>query len=388
VVQGLRGQHPRDLRGPQLTDALHAASVGRHLRDVMPNRCRALAFALIAIIAVACTTSVPATPGASVALIPSPSAKVTAPAATLTPTIEPEATCPTEPTDAVPEIDLQTPDGVGAISLESAALASAAPVDASVIPIVSTILGGPGLAASLSVDSAIDDSIVIVSISADFLPYGSASILPVKARFDGATIVFDLPDRNISGQLRADVRWTSRCGPGGAAGTVGLTLVASSVAAGCPTTGSGLLARVKALAKQRITVGTLSVPIGIVGWSGRWIAAAADDEIAQFSGWNRNAVITVDPEALISVREAIDDLALLSVRAATFRRADVDAFLSPDSTGDLPAVSVTTRSVNAKGRVNIPAPAESGRYVVEIQASWQTSCVTLQTYEVVSVTVR
>jgi hypothetical protein len=346
-----------------------------------------LALALIASIAVACTTKGSAAPSAPVGPTSGSTAQVTT-APTPAATIQPEATCPTEPTDAVPEIDLQTPEGIGAISLEAGVLASASPVDASVVPIVSTILGGPGLAATLSVDPSLDASIAITSISADFLPYGSASVLPVKARFDGATIALDLPDRTISGQLRADVGWTSRCGPGRGAGTVGLALVASSIAAGCPTTGAGLLARVKTLAKQRITVGTLSVPIGIVSWSGRWIAAAADDVIPQFAGWDRNAVITVDPEALISVREAIDDLGLLSVRAATFHRADVDAFLSPDSTGDLPAVSVTTRPVNPKGRVNIPAPADSGRYVIEIQATWQTSCLNLETYEVVSVTVR
>ena len=137
----------------------------------------------------------------------------------------------------------------------------------------------------------------------------------------------------------------------------------------------------------QITVGTRQLPINIVGWTGRWMAASSIDDFAAFDGWDRSVSIAVAPEANVTVREAVDDLGILSVRASIFRRAEVIAYLEPDSSGNLQSVKVTTRPVYVNGRVNIPAPLEPGSYVFELESAWQTACLTLDTYHVVTVEV-
>jgi hypothetical protein len=98
-------------------------------------------------------------------------------------------------------------------------------------------------------------------------------------------------------------------------------------------------------------------------------------------------VISVAPGANVAVRENVDDLHIVNVRASIYRRADVDAYFGPNSTQDVDPVTIVRRDVNLKGNVNIPAPLEPGTYVFDIDATWLTSCFQLQTTRSVSVKV-
>ena len=355
---------------------------------------RAGLLVVFAMLVGACGVTAPvATPAATAVatLTPTPSPAPTPtplPSPTVLPTAQPLPTCPADPGSFSAGMDLQAIAGPGSIDLQPGPLPPPMSVDASVVPIVATVLGGRGLVAVLHIDSSVDDTIAITTVAADFLPYGSASTLPVGTTIDGPAETFTLPDRSMNGQLRLAISWTTRCGSGQGAGTIGLTVVLSSVAAGCPTTGDGLLASMLTLNKQHMTVGTLIIPIGIVGWSGRWIPATAGDDIVRFSGWNRDVAVTAGAGTSILVGETISDLRILSIRAATFQRADVLAYLSPDSTGEVPSLSITTRPAGPKGHVAIPVPAVPGSYLIEMQGSMLTSCLSLQTYAAVSVTVQ
>jgi hypothetical protein len=137
-----------------------------------------------------------------------------------------------------------------------------------------------------------------------------------------------------------------------------------------------------------VTFDEFAVPVGVVGYDPRWIPGEVSSDFGQFSGWQRDAGITVAPGASIIIRDDIEDLELLSVRAAFFERVDVEAYLEPESTSEVNTVNVQRRSAGAKGRIGIPVDLEPGLYVMEVVAAMQTPCVEIEAYEVVSVEVR
>lgn len=349
---------------------------------------------LLALTLVACGGRPPTVgPSASATTAaPTPSASAPASAAasaapTLAATPVPTRGCPAAGFE--PEVSLSVLTAQGYLTLDLIAGPMPAPVavDKTIIPIETALVGGATLATQIQDDYGVVDA-AFTSVAADFLPYDSVTPLLLETTIDGSTVGVTLIDRGIAGQLRVALAWSSACGSATGAGSVGLTIVPSSTVAGCPTTAEDLLASLSDMQATRITVGSLAFPIEIVGWSGRWLVANGADDFPEFSGWDRARSFSVAPEANVSIREAVDDLALLTVRASIFHREDVIAYLEPDSSTSLRSVAVITRSVNTSGRVNIPAPRSPGLYVFELQSSWQTSCLTLETYHVVSVEVQ
>jgi hypothetical protein len=361
------------------------------MRAVPRDRSPALAaLAVLAVLAlVGCETggsSLIATVGPTASPSPSPS-PTTLPATTPATTPEPTPGCPAEGFESAAALSVLTAQGFLTMDLLPGAMPEPVLVDESIIPSEATLVGGAELTARLQADAAGGDA-TFSAVTADFLPFGTTTPLPVAATIDGSTITLRLPDQAVKGQLRIAVAWATGCGSGDGAVAVGIAIVESSAVAGCPTTEQGLTDRVDALQAARITIGTRQFAINIVGWSGRWMSASGIDDFPAFSGWDRDVSIAVAPEANVTIRESVDDLGLLSVRASTFRTPEVIAYLGPDSSGNPESVKVTTRSVNVNGRVNIPAPLEPGSYVFELESAWQTACLTLDTYHVVTVEVQ
>lgn len=344
-----------------------------------------LAFALLA---GACTATRPTTaPVASAMPSPSPAATLV-PTPTLTPTPPPPATCPPDPSSIQASLEIRTPTGVEAVDLAAGPLESPVAIDPSEVTIVATLLGGVDVSVVVRLSEGPDDVAVITELAADFLPFGTGTTVPVAATLNGSAASLRLPARDLAGQLRLSASWATSCGSWDGAGTIGTSVVPSSVAAGCPTTVAGLEADFTSLVGKHVTVGTTSVPLIVTAWSGRWTLATGAADIAEFAGWDRTTGAIASPGASIVLSEAIMDLHLVSIRASTFLRADVVAYLEPDSTDELGTVAVVRRPANAKGRAGIPVPLEPDRYVVEIEGVWLTSCLSLETYAAVSVDVK
>jgi hypothetical protein len=325
------------------------------------------------------------TPNATTPAAPSPSAPQTASPTTL-PTAEPPATCPPEPSRA--ELVLQTGPGSESIPLDAEPLPSPASVDAAVIPIVATVLGGIAHDASVALDQGPADGLEITEATADFLPFGTATTQPVKATIGGGTVAFVLPDAALSGQLRFDLAWSGPCGTGAGTGSVGLTLVRKAVAAGCPSASDELATDVARFEDLRAKAGTLGIPLIPTGWSGRWIPGAGASDVPEFAGWDRDHAVTAAPESPVVMSETVDDLSLVGIQISIYTRADVLAFLEPDSAGELDTLAFIHRNANLKGRASVPAPLEPGSYVVEVVGAWLTPCLSLDTYSPFSLEVR
>jgi hypothetical protein len=258
-------------------------------------------------------------------------------------------------------------------------------VDPDVTP-AATVLGGTDLDLRLGIESFDGDSATITSLVAQFQPSeGAAADVEVTVVGDEASL--RLPDADAVGTLRAEARWSTLCGDREGGGTIVLRVLDSSVAAGCPTTQDGLLQSVIALQDEQVAYDTLEVPIRITGWSGRWMLGNAVDDFPQFSGWDQVSSVAVQTGTSIVLRESIDDVSLISVRAAFYRREDVEAYLDPDSTIELNTVDIQRRSAGAKGRIGIPVTLDPGRYVMEVQGEAQAPCLNVQTYQVISVDV-
>ena len=340
------------------------------------------------LVAAGCGTGSPSAKPASTAAFPTPSAGPTATAApTLGPTAPGPVDCSTAGTSQA-DIVLEAPIGFETVDLEQDPLESPVPVDPAEAPIVTTIVGGVELTADLAVGRGLETSTVIDTVVADFVPFGTSSTLPVAATFSGAVAVLRLPDQRVDGQLRISLTWTTECGTGGGSGTIALTVVPSSVTVGCPRSADGLADALAPLASARVTIGTLTAPLTLVAWSGRWISGDGTIDVEQFEGWDDARAVVAAPEAPIVFRESIDDLALVTLSASIYRHADVVEYLAAGSVDALATYGFVRRNANANGRANIPAPLEPGRYVMEVAASWQTSCLSVETYSVVSLEVR
>jgi hypothetical protein len=355
----------------------------------MPSRDRWLLLTLLVAISTGgCDSAEPTSTPQTVAT-GTPSSTPTAsasPAPTVAPTPLPTINCSTTGANDA-SLDLLTPVGFETIDLQTGALESPTMVDASDVSIVSTVVGGIELTADLAVGDGLEATTVISAVSADFVPFGTTSTLPVTATFSDSTASLRLPDQRVDGQLRVAIAWSTECGSGSGAGSVALTVVPSSVTAGCPTTSGGLAAEVQAMATDHITIGTLNLPVVAVSWSGRWLLGSGASDAPQFAGWDDEHPVSIAPGALIVVKESIDDLALVSLLASTYRRTDVLAYLAGGSTDELVTLAFGRHNANAKGRAYIPAQLEPGSYVIEVTASWLTSCLSLDTYSVVSVDV-
>ena len=352
----------------------------------MPSPAKLSVVALVVAAIAACSG-----PAATPSMAPSPTA---IPAPTLTPTVapspspiettEPTFACPSDPSALDVSVIVR---GGGSLRVELGADPLPPPevVDSTIVPIEGTAIGGIDLSVGLTADEGAVDPIGITTITAEFLPFGSASplLIPTAVEDGGASLRF--PDLDVEGQVRFTIEWTSPCGDGQGSGSLGLAVVNSSLA-NCPPTEDGLIESLSKLGNSRVSVAGLSVPLGIVGWSGRWIVANGVDDVPRLGPFDRNDPIApVAPGASIVIRESIDDLDLLSVRAAFFTRADVLDHVDGE---EIDAVDVLRRTAGPKGRIGIPAPLDAGSYVIELQGQSQTSCLSLDTYEVVSVEVR
>jgi hypothetical protein len=348
-----------------------------------------------ALVAAGCTSSVPPAPTAATAT-PAPAGPTANAPATPTPTTAPPTpfACPTLPSAVDASLDLGVATGVVVIPLEPGVevpgpAASIEPIDPADIAIEGTALGATELHGTLAIAELADDpSIVITSLTARFVPLDASATSAVGVAIDGATTTITLPNRNADGRLLLAVAWSSSCGSGSGGGGVALTVVNSKVAAGCPTTDDEVAAALADLRKLRITIGGVSEPLDIYSWQTRWMPGNGIDDFGTlFPNWNRDTVITVAPGANVAVREKVDTLELVSVRAAIYRRADVDAYFELGSTQEVDPVTVVRRSVNPNGNVNVPAPLDRGSYVFAIDATWLTSCFELHTFRTVSVKV-
>jgi len=355
---------------------------------------RPLALWLAMLLVAGCSSSGRATPPAPAATSVLPSAASTgSPTPASTPT-EPPPTpfaCPPLPSAVDASFALGVATGVVVMPLEPGVAvdpaASFAPIDPGDIVIEGTALGGTELRGTITIDELADDpSIAITAMTARFVPLDASSSSAVGVTPDGADAVITLPNRDADGRLMLEVDWSSSCGSGSAGGEIALTVVNSKVAAGCPTTDDAVFAALQDLGKLRITIGGLSEPLDIISWQTRWMPGnGVDDFGTLFPNWDRGAVITVAPGANVAVREKVDGLDLVSVRAPIYARADVDTYFETDAFPD--PVTVVRRNVNPKGNVNIPAPLDPGSYVFDVQATWRTSCFELQTTRSVSVKV-
>jgi hypothetical protein len=250
------------------------------------------------------------------------------------------------------------------------------------------VLGGPAeldLQVDLATGSATD--VTLESVTADFVPFEATEAEPVVATIDGATVTLELPSRDVSGLLRVAATWRTPCGQATGGGKLGLKVIDPALAAGCPTTSAGLQAQVEDLQATTLRVGGvggLHVPIGIVSWSGRWIDAAAIDEVPQFAGWDSAISTTVAPGATMNVKDVLDGVDFTFLRFAFYERADVLAWLE-GSLVEISTVDLVRKNPSSTGGVEVPLDFAPGQYVVEIQGTWQTPCLTLESYVAVSV---
>ena len=282
---------------------------------------------------------------------------------------------------SIEEIDLDAADGLPTV-------VPAASLDPNEVPVVGSVLGGTPIETILFASDGSSARPSITSVTADFIPFGSGAALPVDADIEGAQALLRLPDADARGTLRIAVAWTSACGAAEAAGEITLQVLDSSVAEGCPTSEGELVDAVTALHDETFLYGTLAVPLEIVSWGGRWIPASGETDVPQFEPWVRDGIVESAPGAAVVVRHAVEDLQLLSVRTWIYERAVVEAYLEPDSSTELSTYGSDRTNAGSRGRVNVPAPLELGSYVFESQATWQTPCLNLVTYSVVSVAVR
>lgn len=351
---------------------------------------------MISLLLAACGSTTPTRPITT--------ATATLPVITLAPTATPAATevpatCRPQDANTTATLDIRTTAGLQALELgpiDELATLPPAPTAGAPRPtadpdlfVEATLLGATDIDVGISIDSTFEGDLgMITALTAEFVPIGAAVAVQVEVEIDRGAVTIRLPDMDATGSLRATASWTTSCGTGEGAGAITVTLLDSSVAAGCPTTSDGLLAQVMALQATKVAYDTLQVPIGAYGWSGRWVPGEAVDDFPQFSGWDRDAALVVAPRASIVLRESTEDLSLLSVRAGIYLRAEVEAYIEPGSSTELNVFDVQRRSAGPLGRIGIPAPLEPGRYVFEVQGDAQTACLNLDTYQVISVEVR
>ncbi|HET7182183.1 MAG TPA: hypothetical protein VFI15_08140 [Candidatus Limnocylindrales bacterium] len=305
-----------------------------------------------------------------------------------------QLTCAPEPADWGATLDLATATGIVSIPLDPDVSVpmpseSIAPVDPADVVVEGTVLGGTLLTGDLALGLLDDDpSIAVTDLTARFIPLDASPAAPVVVAVDGASITLTLPDKSAVGRLILQVGWTSRCGAGAGGGATVLTVANSEVAAGCPSTTDEIEAAFQDINKLRITIGGIAEPLDVYMWNTRWTPGAGTSDFGTlFPNWDRDTVITAAPGENVAVREKVDDLQLISVRAGIYHRADVDAYFGGGAAEDLDPVTVVRRDVNPKGNINIPAPLEPGLYVFDVDASWLTSCFELQTTRSVSVRV-
>lgn len=349
---------------------------------------RAVALLAVALLAGACDIADPTiAPPTAASVTPGPTLTPTAtPLPSLPPAPQPTVDCSTAGSDA--GFDLPTPVGLETVDLVDGPLESPTVVDGSDVEVVASVVGGIELPADLAVVGGLEASTEISAVEADFLPFGTASTLPITAKTSGSTVSLRLPDKRVDGQLRVALSWTTECGAGSGSGTIALSVFPSSVATGCPSSADHLEDALAPLKNARVTYDAVSVPLTVIGWTGRWVLGNGGVDAGQFDGWDDDHAVVASPGALVVLRESIDDLALIDIQVATYRRADVLEYIAGGSTGDVEYIAYTRRPAGPLGRASIPVPLEKGRYVFTVTGSWLTSCLNLATSNVISVEVR
>ena len=311
-----------------------------------------------------------------------PTAVPVTPEPTLTPTADPCA----DPDSSEAALVLHGIEGILALELAGGDPGPAATINPFLTEATDPVLGGPAtLELQVELAGVEAAGIELDEIVADFVPFEATTSEPVVATIDGASVTLELPDRDVSGVLRVAASWTTACGPGSGGGKLGLKVLDPALAAGCPTTSDGLQEQVMELQATTLRVGGLNIPIGIVAWSGRWTDASAIDEVPQFAGWDTSISATVPAGENLAVKDTLGDgIDYQTLRFAFYDRADVSAYLA-GSLDEISSIDVVRKNPSATGGVSVPLEFEPGPYVVEIQGTWQTPCLNVDSTTAMSI---
>ena len=233
------------------------------------------------------------------------------------------------------------------------------------------VIGGQDLALAFEVDPGLPGG-GLTDLTARYRAPGNSPWLPLTVEPLGSGRSITIPDAPGVSQVRLDATWTDGCFEYAGSARFEFEVVASAVAAACPSDEAGLTAIVAAHAEDRITIKDVARPIGTLAYSARYSLYDVGDQVGPFGSWDPAApIVEAATGELLAVEDDDAELSLSGGFAKFYRLADPDA-TTPDNAM---LVSETVLVVDGTGRLQVETPLEEGRYILELSASWELACL-------------
>ena len=230
------------------------------------------------------------------------------------------------------------------------------------------VLGGSSPQIVIAGGDGTPQPISPTSLVVSYRAPGAADPQPItlRDRYSGPEV--PIPDGDGAAELDFNATWSDGCFAYSGQARIAVTVAAAAAVAACPVDPAGIDSILRSHDDDRLVLGSISRPIGVLSYSARYINDAADDVVGPFSSWDPSAAaISVRAGDSLTLTDDDPDLVLTGAFIRFYRRTAS----GPEGT----VVSGSDLVADAHGAISIPVLRATGRYVLEVPVGWQLPCV-------------
>ena len=214
----------------------------------------------------------------------------------------------------------------------------------------------------------------VMTAAAATLHVGSGPALSLTTTPGRTATVVQLPDLAAHVTLAMTLAWTDGCftyrGEIAAQAQVAL---AATVAA-CPATDFELQKQADSLGQTIVHVGAATHLLTIEGWTAKYADAQGGEGVTPFQGTDfKSAPMAVPAGGTFVVSEGVADLTFVMVETTFYR---LDQVLPDPANANPDYVLIFNGWPSDDGTVAVQVQTKPGKFVMELNVSWQTSCMT------------
>ncbi|MEO7664811.1 MAG: hypothetical protein ABIV26_06755 [Candidatus Limnocylindrales bacterium] len=208
------------------------------------------------------------------------------------------------------------------------------------------------------------------AVEASYRAPGATNAQPLEVRLHGSAFALVLPDGSGAAELDIAATWTDDCLEYAGTARIGLSVAAAAAVAACPTGQGAIAAIVAGHADDRLRIGSIARPLGIVSFEARYGDESAGDQVGPFGSWDpAGPAVTGPAGGELAVTDDDPELRLVDGQARFFPRDPADG--QPVSNPEPAPADVAA----GDGVLKVTLPGTPGRYVLELSPAWLLPCV-------------
>jgi hypothetical protein len=223
----------------------------------------------------------------------------------------------------------------------------------------------------------------VVTMARATLQSGATPAIPLGVTVRSGDTVIQVPDLSAKVAIVITLGWSDGCFTYTGEVDTRAEVTLAAVVAACPSTLTQLQAAANALAQTPLKIGTATHQLTLGQWAATFSDGNGNESVAQFQGTDfKTPPQQIQAGKSVVVSEASVDLRIVSISAAFF---PLNQVLADPSRASPDARFYTDGVVHVDGSVAIRVPTTRGKYLMETEVTWGTSCLSGSSQEWVTI---